>query len=366
MELKVYEGYKPTSSKRKSTATSAVDGDSVTLAQEVTKTKTPSVKIAGKTGLDKPKIALFIDVDNAEISRENLLEILFYVNGKFQIELCKLYGFSDETLPGIREIATSYNVSTIGKMKFKQPGINCLDSRLLIDAYECALNNQQKVDMIFVWCYPCDLSELFEKILNLGVSTATIDNSVFDCKNKFVSQTFKLYSQYNFSFEQSMYGKVKNEPSKIAPSETVDNPKTLANVDNQVNNSVTPVNQVADKTTNEDSQQSKQPTMIDGVIPPVLPRRSIPERSNPNAPKKQEPETSDENNDQPSSLVEEIARKLNLAMPSDEEISNEMKQIEEKKEANSNLLMDMLRQAGFDDLLGEKKTLKYEDTIGDL
>ena len=177
-----------------------------TAAKTAAKTVAPKAKSTGNTkgnavatpqsrkSSSKPNIALFIDVDNVGVSRENLLEILFFVSGKYNVDLCKLYGFSEDTLPGIKEIASDYNLVTVGKMKFKTVGQNCLDSRILVDAYECAVKNAKTLDTIFVWCYPCDLAECFEKIIEQGVATATIDNRAFDCKNKFVSQVFKLYS----------------------------------------------------------------------------------------------------------------------------------------------------------------------------
>ncbi len=353
MEKKVYEGYKRTSSSGKSTKaklTAAEDSTAEKSASPKKTTKNPGVKPANKSAASKPRIAMFIDVDNVGISRENLLEILFYANGKYQIELCKLYGFSDDTLPGIRDIAAEYNVVTVGRMKFKPAGTNCLDSRLLIDAYECALNNRQKIDMIFLWSYPCDLAELFEKMVALGVNTATIDNPIFDCKNKFVSQAFKLYSPYNFGASRSMYGKVQNEPSNIAPS---DNIEPTSNMDQAPSAAAT---------------AQSQPAPINGVIPPVLPRRTIPERSNPNAPKPQAETNPEESEDKPTSLVEEIARKLNIPMPSNEELLDEMERLEnaQNEDDDAGVFMNMLKQAGFDDLLGGKKTVKYEDTIGDL
>lgn len=371
MDLKVYDGYKSTSTKRKSTVSKSVNDNTENISLEnLTETepskapnRTPNAKLANKIASSKPRIALFIDVDNVGISRENLLEILFFANGKFQIELCKLYGFSEDTLPGIREIATAYNVSTVGKMKFKPTGANCLDSRLLIDAYECAINNRQKVDMIFVWCYPCDLSNLFEKIVALGVNTATIENSIFDCKNKFVSQTFKLYSPYNFNFEQTTYGQIQNEPSNITPREKIEPTDKKTPDETQTINTDTALS------TNEISTTT-QPEMIDSVVPPILPRRSIPERSNPSSQKQQSIDDNNvdnqETSEQPSNLVEEIARKLNIPMPTNDEISHEMEKFETTSNQNSSLFMEMLKQAGFDDLINEKKELKYEDTIGDL
>ena len=363
MEKKVYEGYKRTSSNvgAANAKTSVTENSTVKKAiSPRTTTRKPNARMASKSSINKPRLAMFIDVDNAGISRENLLEILFFANGKYQIELCKLYGFSDETLPGIQDFATEYNVVTVGRMKFKQPGVNCLDSRLLIDAYECALNNKSKIDMIFVWCYPCDLDNLFEKINKLGINTATIDNSVFDCKNKFVSQTFKLYSPYNFSLEQTTYGKVKNEPAISQPS---------TNLETDQKSTIDGLSQ----TTTEvpEANEQSQPKMIDGVIPPVLPRRTVLERSNSNTPKTEpEPEATEqvheEDATQPTSLVEEIARKLNLQVPGNEEIPTEdVIENTENDDEGRELFMAMLKQAGLDDLVKEKP-LKYEDTIGDL
>jgi len=362
MEQKVYEGYKKTTSsnsKQDVVAQTAVLSSVKTASSKKT-TRTSSARPVKKTTISKPRIAMFIDVDNVGISRENLLEILFYINGKYQIEQCKLYGFNEDTLPGIRDIAAEYNMTTIGKMKFKQTGINCLDSRLLVDAYECAENNKQKIDMIFIWCYPCDLEQLFEKMIKLGVNTSTIDNSIFDCKNKYVSQTFKLYSPYNFTMEQSTYGKVQNQPSQISPNEKIEQK----------------ANPAPNVQTNPTSTIQAQPQSIfsENAVPPTLPRRTILERSNPNEPKKEvqnleqqeEEQTSNETDDKPSSLVEEIARKLNLQMPTAEEISNDMEEFEKMSNTKNDMLLDLLKQSGFSNLLEDENTLKYEDTIGDL
>lgn len=347
MEKKVYEGYKRTSSSAKSTTTKSSAAKKTTTR---TSTRKPSASLAGRSSVAKPRLAMFIDVDNAGITRENLLEILFYANGKYKIELCKLYGFSDDTLPGIRDFANEYNVTTVGRMQFKQSGVNCLDSRLLVDAYECALNNKNKIDMIFVWCYPCDLENLFEKIVKLGINTATIDNSIFDCKNKFVSQTFKLYSPYNFTVEQTTYGKVKNEPSNITPSTNIESAPVTSK----------PVASV--------TEAPQKTSIFDEVVPPVLPRRTILERSEVKQPQKTatEVETTVESSDnKPTSLVEEIARKLNLDLPEDNDADGDGIDDDEQK-ATSDIFMNMLKQAGFDDLLNDEKPLNYEDTIGDL
>ena len=71
MDRKVYEGYKRTKTTKKNTLTTS-------NAESSDEPKTPKARTTRKTTSSKPRIALFIDVDNVGISRENLLEILFY------------------------------------------------------------------------------------------------------------------------------------------------------------------------------------------------------------------------------------------------------------------------------------------------
>ena len=144
---------------------------------------------------------------------------------------------------------------------------------------------------------------------------------------------------------------------------------------------------VAEKTAEIKNESPKDETtkpsiLDDDFVPPVLPRRTIVERSNPNAPKKEpkpEDESTSENTDESdtstgngeddssaTSLVEEIARKLNLQMPTAEEISNDMEEFEKMSNAKNDMLLDLLKQSGFSNLLEDENTLKYEDTIGDL
>ena len=308
----------------------------------------------------KPNIALFIDVDNVGVSRENLLEILFFVSGKFNVNLCKLYGFSEDTLPGIKEVASDYNLVTVGKMKFKTAGQNCLDSRILVDAYECAVKNAKTLDTIFVWCYPCDLAECFEKIVEQGVATATIDNRAFDCKNKFVSQVFKLYSPYAFDGDNQMYGQIQNSPTPM-PSVTNAEPEStpLPKPTMESTPGVTPA--AEDSTKNNDTIE----TLDDKPIP-VLPRREIVERSTKPTPKTDAAvDTAVTGIDPNENIVDAISRKLNITRPNLEQFEQEMEQ-RKAENADTVSLLDVIKKAGFIDDDANKKPKKYEDTIGDL
>jgi hypothetical protein len=129
--------------------------------------------------------------------------------------------------------------------------------------------------------------------------------------------------------------------------------------------------------------ESKSSILDDDFVPPVLPRRTIVERSSSKLPRKDEendnteisvePETKteseseikDEETNSPSSMVEEIARKLNLPILTDEEIEEEMREAENTVDESS-ILRDLLKQTGLGSFGDEEKSLKYEDTIGDL
>ncbi len=344
-----------------------------TVAPKAKRSSTSRTKVATPSNKNKakPNIALFIDVDNVGVSRENLLEILFFVSGKYNVDLCKLYGFSNDALPGIKEIASDYNLVTVGKMKFKTVGQNCLDSRILVDAYECAVKNAGRLDMIFVWCYPCDLAECFEKIIEQGVATSTIDNRIFDCKNKFVSQVFKLYSAYAFGGDTPMYGQVQNlptpnlkttaEPNPVVAPESVKAETATATV---VSLQSTPLGESAVAETATDTNELAD--TLDGRPVPVLPRREIVERSHKPTPNAKENVNKDEMDAAAGeNIVDAISRKLNITRPNLVQVEQEFEQRKKEKASDTVSLLDMIKKVGIiDDNEGKPK--KYEDTIGDL
>lgn len=320
----------------------------------------------------KQSMALFIDVDNVGISRENLLEILFFVNGKYNVELCKLYGFNEETLPGIKEIADDYNLTTVGKMKFKVPGENCLDPRLLIDAYECAVNNVNCIDCIFVWCYPCDLAYLFEKIVALGIATATIDNRAFDCKNKYVSQVFKIYSPYNFVLDTPMYGQVQNlTPEQVATvalpvePEPEPQPNEIAPKIEPIETSSLPNPPVDNNAPRPTVQAPDDLETLDGKPIPVLPRREVLERHSPQQATAKLDQSTSDNDD---GIVDMITQKLNIFNSEPDLAPAKMAayDINNQPADNTVSLIDVMRKAGVLDDVDVNKPKKYEDTIGDL
>ncbi|MBO4726677.1 MAG: hypothetical protein J5598_03715, partial [Clostridia bacterium] len=151
------------------------------------------------------------------------------------------------------------------------------------------------------------------------------------------------------------------EPSEIAPSTNIEK-------------DVTKSDSVSAQNVNTPTTNKTLSPFDEGYVPPVLPRRTIVERSNPEMPKptvandeanQSEVPTQEETSteEKPVSLVEEIARKLNIAIPSEEELNE--KDANESTDNPNDIIMDLLKQVGFGDK-PEEKSLKYEDTIGDL
>lgn len=357
-------------------STAAPDTAKPAVKKTPTKSKTAIATPVAKKSNSKTKqsMALFIDVDNVGISRENLLEILFFVNGKYNVELCKLYGFNEETLPGIKEIADDYNLTTVGKMKFKTPGENCLDPRLLIDAYECAVNNANCIDCIFVWCYPCDLGHLFEKIVSLGIATATIDNRAFDCKNKYVSQVFKIYSPYNFALDTPMYGQVQNlTPEQVATvalpvePEPEPQPHEIAPKIEPVETSSLPNPPVENNAPRPTVQVPDDLETLDGKPIPVLPRREVLERHSPQQAAAKPAQSAP---DADEGIVDMISQKLNIFNSEPDLAPARMAAYDTnnnpKSTENTVSLIDVMRKAGVLGDIDDNKPKKYEDTIGDL
>jgi hypothetical protein len=160
----------------------------------------------------KSAVAMFIDIDNTNMTKDNLEELFYSITARQQIIFVRIYGYGPDKTE-YDDIIAKYNILTVGKLLGKSTAENLVDFRVLLDAYECAVKNPKVVDTIFVWTAPCELSYLFEKIVELGVATATIDNPAFDCDNKWTSTKVKLFSPYDPTFvyyapmqDQAYYG----------------------------------------------------------------------------------------------------------------------------------------------------------------
>ena len=140
------------------------------------------------------KIAVFIDLDNTNASRDNLAEVFSLIERKGDIAYGKLYGYSDDKVREFEEIVAEYRLETAGRSRIKTDAASIIDTRLVVDCLVFA--EEHEVDNVFVWTGMGDLIPVFTRLIHLGCSTMTVDLPDFDCNNKFVDEKLKLFSPH--------------------------------------------------------------------------------------------------------------------------------------------------------------------------
>jgi len=136
-----------------------------------------------------PTIAVFIDVDNTNASRDNLLEIFTNLNLRGTVVSGKLYGYDTDS--GFDDLVKQYKLQTVGKAA-KDGSASVVDARLVVDAMVAA--GSKKQEYIFVWAGVGDLSALFQQIKQLKGKTFTLDVPGHASENQFVDQKMRLFS----------------------------------------------------------------------------------------------------------------------------------------------------------------------------
>jgi len=137
-----------------------------------------------------PTIAVFIDVDNTNASRDNLLEIFTSLSLRGTVTTGKLYGY-DQAL-GFDDIIKDNKLETVGKASYKDGNASVVDTRLVVDCMVAA--GSKKNEYIFVWAGVGDLASLFQQIQQLKCKTFTLDIPGYDCTNPYVDQKMRLFS----------------------------------------------------------------------------------------------------------------------------------------------------------------------------
>lgn len=162
---------------------------------------------------DPSAVAFFVDIDNTDMSPDNLTEIISILKTKGRLVLGKVYGYGDDKVNEFEEIVTQYHLETVGKMRFKGSETSVVDTRLVVDCMK--LTEQHKYSTVFVWAGVGDMISLFSKLKELGVKVLTIDNKRFDCDNRFVDEKIRLFSPYSVKKAESP--KAKSAPKPPAP-----------------------------------------------------------------------------------------------------------------------------------------------------
>ena len=154
--------------------------------------KKPSTPRAKK--IVGPTVAVFVDIENTNASRDNLIEVFTNLSNKATVTYGKFYGYRFDKAAEYDEIVAEHRLETVGRMRFKHGDDSVIDTRLVVDAILAA--ESRKYDFIFIWAGVGDLMTLFAHLKQLGSKVMTVDLPVFDTANKFVDQKVKLFSNH--------------------------------------------------------------------------------------------------------------------------------------------------------------------------
>jgi len=175
-------------------ATVAVKKTGAATVKKATAAGAPAKRKSSKK-VTGPTIAVFVDIENANVSRDNLLELFTNLKNKGTVTYGKLYGFRFDKAADFDEVVAEYRLETVGRMRFKHGDDSVVDTRLVVDAIVAA--EGRKFDFVFVWAGVGDLMTLFAHIRQLGCKVMTVDLPVFDTANKFVDSKVKLFSPHS-------------------------------------------------------------------------------------------------------------------------------------------------------------------------
>ena len=141
-----------------------------------------------------PQVAVFIDLENTNASRENILEVFANLDRYGTISYAKVYGYSDDKSDEFEDIIAEYRIETTGKSRFRNDNVSVVDTRLVVDCLY--YTDKHRPDIVFVWAGKGDLIPLFTSLVQMECKTITVDLPDFDSSNKYVDEKIRLFSQY--------------------------------------------------------------------------------------------------------------------------------------------------------------------------
>ena len=114
------------------------------------------------------KIALFIDIDNTALTVEQFDNVIDQIFNSGSVLYGKIYGAVDRKHKEIIEFAQSKGFDMAPVMRVKKRGSRVLDPRILLDALEMTVTNNN-IDAVAIVCAPGDMVPLFAKLREYGV-----------------------------------------------------------------------------------------------------------------------------------------------------------------------------------------------------
>jgi len=175
-----------------------------------------------------PTVAVFVDIENANASRDNLLELFTNIKNKGTVTYGKLYGFRFEKAADYDEIVAEHRLETVGRMRFKHGDDSVVDTRLVVDCIVAA--ESKRYDSIFVWAGVGDLMTLFAHIKQYGCKVLTVDLPDFDTTNKFIDGKIKLFSPHSLKVSAPVVAAPVAAYSAAAAAPTQQAPMTMSSV----------------------------------------------------------------------------------------------------------------------------------------
>ena len=114
------------------------------------------------------KIALFIDIDNTALTVEQFDNVIDQIFNSGSVLYGKIYGAVDRKHKEIIEFAQSKGFDMAPVMRVKKRGSRVLDPRVLLDALEMTVTNNN-IDAVAIVCAPGDMVPLLAKLREYGV-----------------------------------------------------------------------------------------------------------------------------------------------------------------------------------------------------
>ena len=84
--------------------------------------------------METKRIALLVDVDNVEVSLDNLNEIMSVLRKQGSLDYVKLYGYNERKHTNWHDLISYYGIDTCTIMRFRKRNKSQLDLRQVVDA----------------------------------------------------------------------------------------------------------------------------------------------------------------------------------------------------------------------------------------
>ena len=123
---------------------------------------------------DQKRIALFVDVENLQLTAEHIDNLLYRLEKEGAIVYGKLYGAVDRKYKDIAAIAAGRGFGIESSMRNKKRGGKVFDSRIFVDVME-AIYTQPSIDAVAIISQPADLVHLFSKLKKEDVEVIAVD-----------------------------------------------------------------------------------------------------------------------------------------------------------------------------------------------